>query len=110
MNFEELVAYAKENECSDIHITVGTALAVRRFGELQILEPAPSAEESRDMIFSFLAEDQVRQARTWTLVVCFETEHVSERIFIIREIILRQVSVCCRIRFLLLKNWAFLLS
>ncbi len=61
MNFEELVAYAKENECSDIHITVGTALAVRRFGELQILEPAPSAEESRDMIFSFLAEDQVQR-------------------------------------------------
>lgn len=61
MNFEELVAYAKENECSDIHITVGTALAVRRFGVLQILEPAPSAEESRDMIFSFLAEDQVQK-------------------------------------------------
>ncbi len=61
MNFEELVAYAKQNECSDIHITVGTALAVRRFGELQILEPAPSAEESRDMIFSFLAEDQVQR-------------------------------------------------
>jgi len=61
MHFEELIAYAKENECSDIHITVGTALAVRRFGELQILEPAPTAEESRDMIYSFLDQNQVEQ-------------------------------------------------
>ena len=57
MTLEELIRYAKENKCSDIHITVGTALAIRRFGQLQILEPAPSAEESRDMIFSILCEE-----------------------------------------------------
>ena len=59
MDFKELVEYAKKNECSDIHITVGTNLAIRRFGTLQILEPAPSAEESRNMIFSFLDQEQV---------------------------------------------------
>lgn len=59
MNFEELVEYAKKNECSDIHITVGTNLAIRRFGVLEILEPAPTAEESRNMIFSFLDQEQV---------------------------------------------------
>ena len=61
MNFEELVEYAKKNECSDIHITVGTNLAIRRFGVLEILEPAPTAEESRNMIFSFLDQDQVEK-------------------------------------------------
>lgn len=29
MNFEELMAYAKKTDCSDIHITVGTNLALR---------------------------------------------------------------------------------
>ena len=59
MDFKELVEYAKQNECSDIHITVGTNLAIRRFGTLQILEPAPSVEESRNMIFSVLDQEQV---------------------------------------------------
>ena len=62
MTLEELIRYAKENHCSDIHITVGTALAIRRYGTLQILEPAPSAEESRDMIFSILDQEQVHKA------------------------------------------------
>ncbi|MCR4792351.1 MAG: PilT/PilU family type 4a pilus ATPase [Lachnospiraceae bacterium] len=58
-DFKELIEYAKQNECSDIHITVGTNLAIRRFGTLQIIEPAPSAELSRNMIYSFLDQDQV---------------------------------------------------
>ena len=53
--------YAKANNCSDIHITVGTNIAIRRYGELKILEPAPSAEESRNMIYSFLEQDQVER-------------------------------------------------
>lgn len=61
MNFEELVEYAKRNKCSDIHITVGTNLAIRRYGTLEILEPAPTAEESRNMIFSFLDQEQVEK-------------------------------------------------
>lgn len=59
MNFEELVAYAKERSCSDIHITVGTNVAIRRYGTLEILDPAPTAEESRNMIFSVLEQDEV---------------------------------------------------
>ena len=61
MNFEELVEYAKQNKCSDIHITVGTNLAIRRYGTLEILEPSPTAEESRNMIFSFLEQEQVER-------------------------------------------------
>ncbi len=61
MDFKELVEYAKKMDCSDIHITVGTNLAIRRYGELEILEPAPSAEESRNMIFSILNQEQVEK-------------------------------------------------
>ena len=58
MTFEEIMNYARKNQCSDIHITVGTALAVRRFGVLTILDPGPTADESREMIYSILSEDQ----------------------------------------------------
>ncbi len=37
---------------------MGTALAVRRFGVLTILDPVPTADESREMIYSILSEDQ----------------------------------------------------
>ena len=60
MTFAELLEMATDINCSDIHITVGTSLALRRFGELRILEPAPSAEESKQMIYSILSEDQRR--------------------------------------------------
>ena len=58
MTFEQLVKYARDNECSDIHITVGTNLAIRRFGTLMILDDVPTADESREMIFSILDEQQ----------------------------------------------------
>ena len=61
MDFKELVEYAKKSDCSDIHITVGTNVAIRRYGQLEILEPAPSAEESRNMIFSILSQEQVEK-------------------------------------------------
>ena len=60
-DFKELATYAKEENCSDIHITVGTNIAIRRYGELKILEPAPSAEISRNMIFSILNQEQVEK-------------------------------------------------
>jgi len=58
MNFDELIAYARANKCSDIHITVGTALAIRRFGTLKILDDVPTADESREMIYSILTDDE----------------------------------------------------
>ena len=60
MTFGELLEMATDINCSDIHITVGTSLALRRYGELRILEPAPSAKESKEMIYSILDEDQRR--------------------------------------------------
>lgn len=61
MEFDELLKYAKETKCSDIHITVGTSLAVRRFEKLEMLEPIPSPEESREMILENLSEDQIKR-------------------------------------------------
>ena len=58
MTFEDLVNYAKQEEASDIHITVGTHHAIRKFGELIILDSLPSGNEARDMIVDSLSIDQ----------------------------------------------------
>ena len=58
MTFEDLVNYAKKEEASDIHITVGTHHAIRKFGELIILDPLPPGNEARDMIVDSLSIDQ----------------------------------------------------
>lgn len=57
-NFMELLTYAKEKECSDIHITVGTNLAIRQYGTLEIIPDAPTAQESKNMIYSILQEQR----------------------------------------------------
>ena len=64
MTFEELLDYALVNNCSDIHITVGTHLAVRRFGTLQILEPEPSMDEARALIEELMTPEQIEQANS----------------------------------------------
>ncbi len=61
MTFEELMDYAIEQDCSDVHITVGTNLAVRRYGTLHILDERPSAEESLAMIYTILSNDEIQR-------------------------------------------------
>ena len=61
MTLNELMDYAIENECSDVHITVGTNLAVRRYGALHILEEKPTADESLKMIYDILSEENVKR-------------------------------------------------
>lgn len=58
MTFDQLLDYAASNQCSDIHITVGTHLAVRRFGTLQIIEPEPTMDEARGMIYELMTPEQ----------------------------------------------------
>lgn len=58
MNFNDLIEYAKSEGCSDVHITAGTALAVRKFGKLKMLEPVPTAEESEAMILEPLSAEE----------------------------------------------------
>ncbi len=62
MTFEELLDYALDQKCSDIHITVGTHLAVRRFGTLQIINPEPSIEEARAIINELMTPEQIALA------------------------------------------------
>ena len=59
MTFEELMTYAIERDCSDVHITQGTNLAVRRYGILHILDERPTAEEAQDMIYTILTPDEI---------------------------------------------------
>ncbi len=58
MTFDQLLEYAITNECSDIHITVGTHLAVRRFGTLQIINPEPTMEEAKAMLYEIMTDEQ----------------------------------------------------
>lgn len=62
MELSELIQNARDMDCSDLHITAGTAIAVRRYGELKILEGEndykPSLLESEAMILSMLSEEQ----------------------------------------------------
>lgn len=58
MGFTELIEYARLDGCSDVHITVGTAIARRKYGKLELLEPIPSAEESQAMIMEKLTDEQ----------------------------------------------------
>ena len=61
MTFEELMDYAISHDCSDVHITQGTNLAVRRYGMLHILDEKPTPEEAREMIYFVLTKEE--QAR-----------------------------------------------
>ncbi len=54
MNFEELMDYAVSKDCSDVHITVGTNLAVRRYGELYILDDLFSTDTATAEIYTLL--------------------------------------------------------
>ena len=61
MTFQELIRYARSQNCSDVHITAGTDLAVRHYGKLEMLSPIPTAEESEAMILESLTEEQKKQ-------------------------------------------------
>ena len=61
MTFEQLMDYAVEQDCSDVHITVGTNLAVRRYGVLHILDERPTAEESLAMIYTILTDEEIKR-------------------------------------------------
>lgn len=62
MDVKELFRMARAKGCSDLHITAGTSLAIRRYGELIVLEDEddyiPTIQESEDMILSLLKPEQ----------------------------------------------------
>ena len=54
MDLNQFIKDARADRCSDIHITAGTEVAVRRFGQLKILNVRPSLEETTQIILSLL--------------------------------------------------------
>lgn len=54
MELNDLVAYARKNKCSDMHLTAGTPVAIRRYGTLTILKDKPSISETEAMIYGML--------------------------------------------------------
>ena len=64
MTFEELMDFAVTTDCSDVHITVGTNLAVRRNGVLEILDCCPTMEEAEGMIFTILSEEDIAYVKS----------------------------------------------
>lgn len=61
MTFQEIIDYAIDHQASDVHITVGTACAIRRYADLEILPDVPSQEESREMILDSIVNPGLRQ-------------------------------------------------
>lgn len=62
MELSELIQYARSMDCSDLHITAGTEIAVRKYGDLKILDGPddykPTLMEAEAMILSMLNDDQ----------------------------------------------------
>ena len=63
MELRDLIREARINKCSDLHITAGAEVGVRRYGELQLLDIKPTAEETEKMLFSVLREDDIRMIK-----------------------------------------------
>lgn len=60
MLISELIDSARSEGCSDLHITAGTAVAFRKFGQLIVKDDiVPSLDESEAMIFSLLSRNEI---------------------------------------------------
>jgi len=62
MDINELLLWARKEDCSDLHITAGTPLAIRKYGTLKILngpgDYIPTLTESEALILALLDDDQ----------------------------------------------------
>ena len=63
MELVELIRKARSVQCSDLHITAGDFVAVRRFGELKLLDIKPTIEETEKMLFDILNDEDIRRVR-----------------------------------------------
>lgn len=59
MELNEILSFARKEKCSDVHLTAGTAVAVRRYGVLRMLDIKPTLQETEDMILSTLSEEDI---------------------------------------------------
>ena len=63
MELVELIRKARSVQCSDLHITAGDFVAVRRFGELKLLDIKPTIEETEKMLFDILNDEDIRRVK-----------------------------------------------
>ena len=61
MELVELIRKARSVQCSDLHITAGDFVAVRRFGELKLLDIKPTIEETEKMLFDILNDEDINK-------------------------------------------------
>lgn len=54
MELKQLIRKARSVQCSDLHITAGDFVAVRRFGELKLIDIKPTIEETEKCCLIFL--------------------------------------------------------
>lgn len=64
MVLKDLVDYALREECSDIHLTVGTNIALRRFGTLEILPEGMNPRECQEIICSILSPSELEYVKS----------------------------------------------
>lgn len=64
MELKVLIDYALQEECSDIHLTVGTNIALRRFGKLEILPEGINPKECQEMICSILSPSELEYVKS----------------------------------------------
>ena len=63
MGINELIEYARDNSCSDIHISSLGEIAMRQYGKLRKIKCDFTKEQLDQMIESLLEEEQVAQYR-----------------------------------------------
>ena len=88
MDFERILYMGRELEASDIHMTAGQPLLIRQQGRLcEAPLASPSQEETEEMLYGLLNEEQKEQLRRGSDVdFAFQTEDGNRhRINIFRE-------------------------
>lgn len=64
MDLNTIISQARELQCSDIHLAAGTAVCVRQFGKLFVLnDDIPSLEETENLIYTLLTPSEVEYVK-----------------------------------------------
>lgn len=58
MTIDQLIEYAKDNNCSDIHITCPGEVSLRQYGQLRKLNRTYKTDELNDVIYEMLDSEQ----------------------------------------------------
>ena len=105
MELKELIKYARDNRCSDLHITAGEAVAVRKYGELELLDITPSIEETEEMIFSILGDEDIQNVQAGKDIDVASTDESGGRLRINIYHQRRNLAVFLILLYRRLKNW-----